>query len=275
MRLSIAHWLIGFCPEDPRRSEIGSRSMAAQWSGTSCATRRGTAAANRGKFSTWRGGFGAKRGGFTLVELLVVIGIIAVLVGMLMPALSRVRKQAGMVACSSNLHQIGMAWTMYLGDSHGRFPQLTANLQWFYGGRQPCGFDFEAANQLNGVSIGKKDRPLNPYLGLRLSGETKAAVFRCPKDGLMYANVGNLPSPTHGEETFEYWGNSYYMNQSFLGFGYSVTMSTVKLPTSRVVLLGDWEWFQLMLNSSWNADFHQMALRRRISCSWMDMRRMC
>jgi prepilin-type N-terminal cleavage/methylation domain-containing protein/prepilin-type processing-associated H-X9-DG protein len=61
--------------------------------------------------------------GFTLIELLVVIAIIALLMGILMPALSRVKKQGRSAACKALLKQWGIIWSMYCDDNNGRFPE--------------------------------------------------------------------------------------------------------------------------------------------------------
>jgi prepilin-type N-terminal cleavage/methylation domain-containing protein/prepilin-type processing-associated H-X9-DG protein len=65
----------------------------------------------------------AGRKGFTLIELLVVIAVIAVLMGILMPALSRAREQGKATYCLNNLHQVGIAMQMYAQDNQYKVPR--------------------------------------------------------------------------------------------------------------------------------------------------------
>jgi prepilin-type N-terminal cleavage/methylation domain-containing protein/prepilin-type processing-associated H-X9-DG protein len=73
-----------------------------------------------------------KRKGFTLVELLTVISIISLLMAILLPVASRVRRNAQAGVCQSNLRQWGMVYKMYTDEFDGRLPQDYGEFPWYY-----------------------------------------------------------------------------------------------------------------------------------------------
>lgn len=76
-----------------------------------------------------------KKYGFTLIELLVVVAIIAILMGILMPALSKARKQVWSTRCQNNLRQIGFAGEMFLQENNNYIPRSGGNtFTWYSAG---------------------------------------------------------------------------------------------------------------------------------------------
>ena len=64
---------------------------------------------------------------FTLIELLIVIGVIAILASLLLPALSRAKYMANLVACMNNQRQIAVSCTVYASENNDKWPNRPAN----------------------------------------------------------------------------------------------------------------------------------------------------
>jgi prepilin-type N-terminal cleavage/methylation domain-containing protein/prepilin-type processing-associated H-X9-DG protein len=107
------------------------------------------------------------RAGFTLIELLVVIAIIAILAGMLLPALAKSKTKAQGIFCMNNTKQITLAWQMYAEDHRDYVPDA---FLWVQGN-----LDFSATNPDNTNIL----RLLRGQLGQTLANPT---VFKCPAD---------------------------------------------------------------------------------------------
>lgn len=181
--------------------------------------------------------------GFTLIELLVVIAIIAVLAGMLLPALSRAKAKANQTKCVSNVRQIGLGAQLYLGDNDDFYPTHDdwASLGGRINGNQgpwPWRFaDVKVTPETN--------RPLNLYLSAE-------EVFRCPADkGDSYWPQAKTCWEGWGSSYLPAWSQDWYRVKHVTGDSRAVRgspesksmkSSEVARSAATKIVLGDWHW---------------------------------
>lgn len=158
----------------------------------------------------------SKRRAFTLVELLVVIGIIAVLMGMLLPALSKATLHAKSVQCASNMRQVGTSLLMYANENKGWLFPLGPNVPLGPGGSMvPSTLGY----------VGTATQKDKVWTTLVFSRPDPAVMF-CPQD------VGNFPDvDKDGNPINPIFWHSYLLNQH-------LAYHTVRYTTAGVMLGG-------------------------------------
>jgi len=165
--------------------------------------------------------------GFTLVELLVVIGIIAVLIAVLLAALGRARAQANRVVCLSNIRQLGVGILMYCNDNKGYFPTVALAGQGGYIQYPEDWIHWQANRNLDDSAIAK-------YVG---RGERLKNLLRCPSDSFDGRKTRVVIAPGQGPYLYSYHMNSNIgMNLAPYGAFGRKQLAQCRSPAKKILL---------------------------------------